>query len=63
VIDSTPQIMRLAIHPHENLVQVPAPVRIPTVMNSLFPDLLGKHQAEPVPPEPYHLVADVDASL
>ena len=32
-------------------------------MNALFPDLLGKHQAEPVPPEPYRLVADIDTAL
>ena len=44
-------------------VQVPAPVGIPTVMNPSFSDLGRKHRAEPVPPEPYRLVADIDAAV
>jgi hypothetical protein len=63
VVDSTPQIMRLAIYLHEYLVQVPAPVRIPTVMNAPFPDLRGIHRSEPVPPETHRLTADVDATF
>ena len=55
--------MRLAIDLHEHLVQVPATVRIPTVMNPPLPDLRGKHRTEPVPPEPYRLVADIDTAL
>jgi len=63
VINGTPEIMRLAIDPDENLVQVPAPVRIPTVMNASFPDLHGEHRTETVPPETHSLVADIDATL
>ena len=37
------------------------PVRI--TMNSSYARLRGKHLAEPVPPEPHRLVADVDATL
>jgi hypothetical protein len=37
------------------------PVRI--TMNSSYARLRGKHLAEPVPPEPYRLVADIDASF
>ena len=33
------------------------------VLNAPFPDLRGEHRAEPVPPEPYRLVADIDTAL
>ena len=59
VVDRAPQVMRLAIYPNENLVQVPAPVRIRTIMNPAFPDLRSKHRAKTVPPEPHRLVEDV----
>jgi hypothetical protein len=31
--------------------------------NAPFPDLCGEHRAEPVPPEPYRLVADINTAL
>jgi hypothetical protein len=33
------------------------------VLNAPFADLHGKHRAKTVPPEPYRLVADIDASF
>ena len=33
------------------------------VLNAPFPDLRGEHRAEPVPPKPYRLVADIDTAL
>ena len=33
------------------------------MMNALFPDLRGEHRTEPVPPETYCLMADIDATL
>jgi len=42
---------------------VPAPVRVRMKMNPTLPDLRCKQRTEPVPPEPYRLVADVDAPL
>ena len=33
------------------------------LLNAPFPDLRGEHRAEPVPPEPYRLVADIDTAL
>jgi len=33
------------------------------ILNSTLPDLRSKHRAEPVPPETYCLVADIDATL
>jgi hypothetical protein len=32
-------------------------------MKASFPDLAGEHRTEATPPEPYRLVADVDAAL
>ena len=60
---SPPQIVSFAIDLHKDLVQVPAPARIRMVLNAPFPDLRGEHRTEPVPPEPYRLVADIDASF
>jgi hypothetical protein len=37
------------------------PVRI--TINSFYARLHGKYLAKPVPPEPYRLVADTDASF
>ena len=63
MINGTPQIVRLPIDPHEHFVQVPAPVRVRMKMNPTLPDLRCKQRTEPVPPEPYCLVADVDATF
>ena len=63
VIHGAPEVMRLAVDPHEHFVQVPAPGRIRPLMNASFPDLSGEHRTEPVPPQPHRLVTDVDATL
>jgi len=61
VIDGPPEAMHLAIDPDENLVQMPAPTGIQTLMNPPLPDLGGEYPSEPVPPETDCLVTDVDA--
>jgi len=63
MIDSPPQIVSFAIDLHENLVEVPAPVRICVMMNLTVPYLTSEHRAETVPPESYRPMADVDAPL
>ena len=63
MIYRTPEIMRLSIDPDEYLVQVPAPLRKRPMMKVSFPDLVGEHRTEPIPPVPNRLVADVDAPL
>ena len=63
VIDRTPEVKHLAVYPREHLVHVPAPVRIAPVRNAAFPDLGRKHRTETVPPVPYRLMADIDATL
>jgi hypothetical protein len=45
-------------------LQVPSPLRIASVVpDSPLPDLGREHWTEPVPPEPYGLMADVYAAL
>ena len=63
VVNGAPQIAGLPVDPHEHLIKVPAPVRIPMTMNPTPPDLGCKQRTEPVPPVPHGLVADVDATL
>lgn len=63
VIDRPPEIIRLAVDPHEHLVQVPRLVRIRMALYAPLPGLRRKHSPEPVPPESYRLMADVDIAL
>ncbi len=64
VIDSPPKIMPLAIHLHENLVNVPLPFgEGAQLLHTLSSDLRSKHRPEPVPPISDSFVAHVDASL
>ncbi len=63
MIDGAPEVMRLAIDPYEHLIQVPAPVRVGSMMNAPLSDLRGEHWTEPVPPETHRLMANIDATL
>ena len=63
VINRPPEVMRLAVDTNENLVQMPAPVGIGLALNPSFSDLRREYRAEPIPPEPYRLVADINATL
>ena len=56
--------MRLAVDLHENLIEVPLPVRIGShTVDPVFADLRCEHWAKSVPPEPNRLVADFDTAL
>ena len=51
-------------HLHENLVQIPLPVRVcPHPANPLSADFSGEHWVETVPPISNRFVADVDAAF
>ena len=63
VVNRAPQIAGLPVDPHEHLIKVPAPVRIPMTLNPALADLGCKQRTEAVPPVPHGLVADVDATL
>jgi hypothetical protein len=64
MVHGAPQIMPLAVDLHEHLIKMPAPVAVsPHLAHPLAADIRRKHRSEPVPPEPYCLVADVDAAL
>ncbi len=63
-IDGPPEVVGFTIEPHENLVQMPAPLcPIPARSSSLLPDLRGQPRIKSVPPGTYRLVADFDTTL
>ena len=64
VVDSAPKIVALTPDLHEDLVQVPPPLR--TSSHRLWPalaDFVGEVNPEPIHPEPDAFVANVDAAL
>ncbi len=64
MINGSPQVMSLAIDPHENLIQMPAPLRPgPHLCGTLLLDFSCERRAEPIPPEPHGLVANIDPSF
>jgi hypothetical protein len=64
VINRAPQGVPLAVDLHENLVQVPSPIRGRThLLDTFTADFSGKHWAKSIPPIPHRFVADVDAAL
>ena len=64
MIDSPPQIVHLAVDLHKYFIETPAPVRVCShPINALSPNLVGKHRAEPAPPEAHCLVANIDPPL
>lgn len=64
MVDSSPEIMRLSVNLHEDLIQMPSPLSdLAKLLGSAFPDLAGEHRTKPVPPVPDRLVADFDHPL
>ncbi len=64
VIYSAPEVVRLAVDLYVDLIEVPPPVaESPHAADQPLADVGGEHRAEPVPPKPHRLVADVDAAL
>jgi len=60
----TLEVMRDTVGLYEDLVRVPSPVRQGQhPVGPIAWDLGGEQQAEPVPPEPHCLMADLDAAL
>jgi hypothetical protein len=55
--------MELAVDPHENLVDVPAPAAEIAGPHPPLADIASKQRAKTVPPKPHRLMADVDAPL
>jgi hypothetical protein len=64
VIDSSPQVVRLAINLYEHLIDVPPPVSKSThPADPLSLDVSCKHRTEPVPPMPNRFMSEVDAAF
>lgn len=64
MVDGAPKVMLLPVDLHEHIVEVSTPVTdLAHTRNALAPNFCGEHGAEPVPPEPHRLVADVDPTF
>jgi hypothetical protein len=64
VIDHSPEVDHLAIQLHVHLVQVPARVTKATHARDMLATYVAcEPRAEPVPPRPHRLVADIDPAL
>ena len=64
MIDDLPEVVRLAVDFHENLVQMPPPDRIgPHRTDTQITDLGGKHRSKLVLPKLDGFLADRDAAL
>jgi len=62
-IDSSPEIVHLAVDLHKDLVEMSSPSGIRGIMKASPPDLCDEHRTDPVPPQPYAFVANVDTAL
>jgi len=64
VIDGAPEIMRLAVDLHEDLVEMPAVLHSGAqALDPFASDLGGEHRPEAVPPVAHRFVADLDAAF
>ena len=64
VINSTPQVMHLAIELHVNLIEARPPMAKPAHrVHPLAANVAGENRTETVPPEPHGLVAHVNSTL
>ena len=60
MIHRAPQVVDLAVDLHKDPVQIPLPIQVAAdSLSSAATDFGGKKRAEPVPPKPDRLVADI----
>ena len=62
-IHSPPEIVCLPVDLHENLVEMPSPIRICMGLNSPLSYLRCEHGAETVPPISNRFMANIDATF
>ena len=63
MIDGAPEVVPLTVDLHQNLAEMPLPTARPHTFDPSFPDLVGDHRAEPMPPETNSFVANIYAAL
>ncbi len=63
VIDGASQGVHPAVELHQHLVEMPSPAARSHALDPTSPDLGSKCRAEPVPPEPHGLMADIATAL
>ena len=64
MINGAPELAKIAVDLHEDLVQMPTPLgEAARMRNPPLLDLRREYRAKPVPPKPDRLMADVDPAL
>ena len=63
MVDRPPEIVELAVYLHENLIQMPGPVRVETIFDAALSDRLREQRSGPVPPETHCFMRDVDTAF
>ena len=64
VVDGAPQVMLYAVDLHEDLIEMPLPLRmLPHKARAFRPDLAGEDWTKKIDSEPYVLMANIDAAL
>ena len=64
MINGPPDIVRLSVDLHENLIETPpAMCPGPHAIAPLSPDFIGEQWAEPVPPKADGFAADINSAL
>ena len=64
MIDGAPEVMGLSIDLHEDLIEVPLPLRdLAHEAGASDPDLAGEHGSEPVDPKPHAFMANIDSTF
>ena len=64
MINGPPEVVRLTVDLHEDVVEMPPPMCPgPHAIDPLPPDFRGEQRSEPIPPEPDGFVAYIDAAL
>ncbi len=64
MIDSPPHVMCFVVDLHEDLVQIPLPVRMSTkLLHAPFTNFNREHRSKTVPPETDRFMADIDPAF
>ena len=63
MVHRSPKVMKLAIDPHEHLINVPSPYGIAAPRNSSLSDLRREYRTEVVPPVADSFMADINVAL
>ena len=64
MVDCSPKIMKLAVDPHVDFINMPSPmVEATHPVDTLASDLSSEQRAKSIPPQPDRLMAQLDAAF